>query len=786
MFWYYLKIAVRNICTNKKFSIINIVGFAFAISICMDISLFLIKEHSYDRYHRNAEQIVRLIDTKDNSSLIDYRVKDILLKNYSEIENACLIIRTDHPVEIKSGDKGYYLDDIMSVDNHFFEVFSVPFVTGRSSSPFTNINSAVITEKTAKILFGTESPMGKDLLIWGMMPVTITGVIKDFPDNSSITAGILGNAENEKFKFNHWIGDSRDLSTYRWPFQIYLQLNKNVNPDQFAAKINSHIDLLKPFDKYYEQIGLLKLKDIYLHDPTTGSDTKQGNASLLRLLTVIALIILILAVINYVNLSVAQQNKRNKDTGLKKTIGADRTTILFQYLFESVIVIFLAFISGILLIWLFMPFYLTIFNTTTDIGILFRFPYIIILPLTILIIGALSGCGPAIVLSGISPVKILTAHTFITGKKNYLRNSLTIFQFAISIVLIFCVLIVQRQIRYVKHKNAGFNKELLLRLDLPNITENDARKAKVLLEEFGKSPYIKSLSVTCGVPGEIYMSMGSNMENTKKNMSVPCLLVDTAFLETFGLKVVLGRNLEPGDIDKVCMINEAAYKYFDFENLDHKRFNNFGGFDIIGVVNDFNYTSLHKEIGPVCIMFTSKSRPTSISIRFVSNGVLPGMTYINDEWQKILAGYPIKYQFYNEWFDSMYRSEEYFARTISLFAVLAVIISCIGILGLAIFSSERRTKEIGIRRINGAKISEILVMLNKEFILLVTIAYLIAIPIAWYSMHKWLQNFAYRTELSWWIFGLSGLIAFVIALLTVSWQSWRAATRNPVEALRYE
>jgi putative ABC transport system permease protein len=786
MFWYYLKIAVRNIRTNKKFSIINIAGFAFAISICIAISLFLIKEHSYDRYHRNADQIVRLIDTKDNSSLIDYRVKDILLKNYSEIENACLIIRSNYPVEIKSGDKGYYLDDIMSVDNHFFEIFSLPFVAGRSSSPFTNINSAIITEKTAKIIYGTESPLGKDLTVWGMFTVTITGIIKDFPDNSSITAGILVNAENEKFKFNQWIGDSRDLSTYRWPFQIYLQLNKNVNSDQFAAKINSHIEVLKPYDKYYEQIGLLKLKDIYLHDPTTGSDTKQGNAGLLKLLGGIALIILILAVINYVNLTVAQQKKRNKDTGLKKTIGADRKTILFQYLSESVIVIVLAFVSGILLVWLFMPFYQTIFNTTTDTGILFKFPYILILPLTILFIGVLSGCGPAIVLSGISPVKILTGYSVIKSKKNYLRNSLTIFQFTISIILIFCVLIVQRQIRYVKHKNAGFNKELLLRLDLPNIPENDVQKTKVLLEEFGKSPYIKSMTVTCGVPGQIPMSMGSNIENSKKNISVPCLLVDTAFLETFGLKVIKGRNLEPGDIDKVCMINEAAYKYFDFENLDHKRFNNFGGFDIIGVVNDFHYSSLHKAIGPVCIMFTSKSRPTAISIRFAAKGVGPGMTYINDEWQKILAGYPLKYQFYDEWFDSMYRSEEYFARTISLFAILAIVISCIGILGLAIFSSERRTKEIGIRKINGARISEVLLMLNKEFIILVTIAYIIAIPIAWYSMHMWLENFAYRTELSWWIFALSGLIAFIIALLTVSWQSWKAATRNPVESLRYE
>jgi len=783
MFWYYLKIAIRNIRTNKKFSIINIAGFAFAISICLAISLFLAKEYSFDRFHENADHIVRLINTKFNSSLIDYRVKDILSKNYSEIENICLIQRSSHPVEITYGDKGFYLDDIMSVDKNYFEIFTVPVALGQQSNPFTSINSAVITESTAKIIFGKESPLGKELLVWGTDPVTITAIIKDFPDNSSITASILVNAENEKFRFTKWIGDSRDLSTYQWPFHLYLQLKKNVDPVILAAKINENIDQLKP---YAEQIGFLNLKDIYLHDKTTGSETKQGNASLLKLMGGIAIIILILAVINYINLTVAQQNKRNKDTGLKKAIGADRSTIIIQYLSESIIVIFLAFVLGIFLVWLLMPFYQTIFNTSTDVKTLFSFPYYVILPGTILIIGTISGSWPAIILSGISPVKILSGYSIIKVKKNYLRNILTIFQFTISIILIFCVMVVLRQIKYVKHKNPGFNEELLLRFDIPNILEKDVQKTRVLLEEFHKSPYIKNLSLSSGVPGRIYMTMGSNMENTKNNTGVPCIIADTTFLETFGLKVIKGRNLEPGDFEKVCMINEAAYKYFDFQNLENKRFNNFGGFDIIGVVNDFQYSSLHKTIGPVCIMFSSKSRPTHLTIRFERNGIGPGMEFINKEWQKILPGYPVKYQFYDEWFDSMYRSEEYFARNISLFAILAIVISCIGILGLAIFSSERRTKEIGIRKINGARISEILMMLNKDLIKLVIIAYITAIPVAWFTMHKWLENFAYRTELSWWIFASAGFLALVIALLTVSWQSWWAATRNPVEGLRYE
>jgi putative ABC transport system permease protein len=783
MFWYYLKTAIRNLWNNKKFSIINITGFAFGISICLAIVLFLVNEYSCDRYHEHTDQIVRVIDVKNKSSSIDYRVKDILLNNYPEIENGCLVQCAFRPIEVKASDQGLYLDNIMSVDNSFFEVFTIPFLTGNSSVPFTNINSAVITESTAKTLFGTENPVGKEILFRNNIPLTVTAVIKDFPENSSFSASILVNAENEEFKFEKWIGDSRDLSTYRWPFRIYLQLNKKVNRELFLEKINSNTELLVP---YVSDAGFLALKDIYLFDPTTGSGNKRGNPGLLKLLGAIAFIILSLAIINYINLTVAQQNKRNKDTGVKKTIGANRSIIFFHFLSESVLVSLVAFALGIFLAWILLPVYNAIFSTTIDINYLFHLPNLSILICTILLIGILSGSGPAIALSGINPVKVLSGSVIIQGKKNFLRNFLTVFQFTISIILIFCVIIVQKQIKYVKHKNPGFNEEQLVRLDIPAIQENEAPKFFALIEELRKSPYISNLSTSYGVPGSIPLSMGSNMENTDKNMSVPSLLVDTAFLETFAIQVIKGRNLEPGDFDKVCMINEAAWRHFEFENLENKRFNNFGGYDIVGVVNDFHFRSLHDEIGPVCIIFTGKGRPTTINVRFASNGTTPGMDYIRETWKNILPGFPLKYQFYDEWFDSMYRSEERFAKTIGLFAVLAIVISCIGILGLAIFSSERRTKEIGIRKVNGATVTEVVTMLNKDFVKWVAIAFIVAVPASWYAMDKWLESFAYKTSLSWWIFALAGLLALGIALLTVSWQSWRAATRNPVEALRYE
>lgn len=785
MFNYYLKSAFRNLWKNKKFSVINISGFAFGISICLAIALFLIKEYSYDRYHENAPQIVRLINNEDNTSSIDYRVKDILLQNYPEIKNGCLVQIINHPIAVEVSEQASYIDNIMSVDNNFFKVFTIPFITGNREKPFSTLTSAIITQSTAESFFGTENPLGKEIMYRNLIPLTVSGVIEDFPENSSIFAEVLVNAENESFKFSKWVGNSDDLSTYRWPFRIYLQLNKNTNRENLLSKINSNAQILDP---YLSKADFLALKDMYLFDSTTGSATKRGNIGLMKLLGAIAIIILTLAIINYINLTIAQQNKRNKETGIKKAIGAYRTNILLHFISESVIVSVIAFFLAIIFLWILLPFYYSVFDTTINFKLLFKYPYILILVFSAVIIGILSGSGPAIALSGVNPVKILSGSVTALKNKSVFRNSLTIFQFTISIVLIFCVMIVQRQISYVKHKNPGFTEEQLVRVDVPGIQKDDIQKATLLLGELQKSPFIKSMTTSNGVPGEVNMWMGSNMENTDKNMSVPCLLVDTAFIKTFGLKIIKGRELQPGDDGKVCYFNEAAYNYFEFNDLENKRFNNGtrDGYEIIGVVNDFHYSSMHDAIGPICLMVTSRSRPTAINIKLAGNNIAQGMNSIKETWQNLMPNYPFKYQFYDQWFDSMYRSEERFAKTIGFFAILAIVISCIGILGLAIFSAEQRIKEIGIRKVNGAKISEVITMLNKDFVKWVIIAFVVATPIAYYAMNKWLESFAYKTNLSWWIFALAGLLALGIALLTVSWQSWRAATRNPVEALRYE
>lgn len=776
MISFYLKSAIGSLRNNPRFSLINITGFAFAISVCLAIALFLIHEHSHDRYHENSGRIFRLTDATANSGIIDFRVKDILLENYPQITKACLALPMNFPFSITAGANGFRIDNITSIDNDFFDLFSIEFLAQSSELPMPDINSGIITRSAAARFFGEEDPVGREIIIENIFRVTITGVIEGFPSNSSFSPELLVNAENDNFKF--YQQNSFSL------FQIYIQLDDKTDPFEFAGHVNANPGLLAPYGKHIE---FLALKDIYLRDTAEQTFTKQGNSGLLKLLSTIALIILSLAIINYVNLTASQQVKRSKETGIRKVIGAKRTNIIYHYFIESLVVTVIAFFLGILLLKLMLPLYNFIYDIPLELSVLFRFPNFIFLVVAIFFVGILSGTGPAIILSGISPLKVFNKTAFTAGKGQIVRNCLTVFQFTVSIVLIFCIMIVMKQIRYVKYSNPGFRSEQLLKIDFPVLTSRDDPAPHFLNAELTKSPYVLSTSATHGVPGAITHFMWTNMEeNPDWNIPVPTLLVDTNFLKTFDMKIIKGRGLEPGDYGKVCLMNESAWKFFGFEDLENKRFDNYGGFDIVGVVNDFHYNSLHSAIEPLFILFTPDNSIRSLNIRFDSRNTGPLLGFIDEKWREIMPGVPLQVEFYDEWFASMYREEERFARSIGLFALLAVVISCIGILGLAVFSSERRTKEIGIRKVNGAMVAEIMLLLNRDFLKWVGIAFIISIPVAWYSMQRWLENFAYRTELSWWIFALSGLMALVIALLTVSWQSWRAARRNPVEALRYE
>lgn len=780
----YLKIALRNLMRHKTFSIINILGFAFGISICLLIVLFLIKEHSYDSYNVNARHIYRLIDVDNNSSAIDYRVAPAILTNYPEVKNACVAFVWSGEIGTGYKNNGFDIDGVMSVNNAFFQMFTTRFIYGDPSRPLPNPNSVVLTESSAHKLFGKADPVGKEIVMWRQNPLTVTGVIQEFPDNSSIKANMIVNMENDDFKFSRNEGNSSDSSTYRYPFNIYLQLRQKADVNELVNKINAHPEVLQP---YLKKVGLISLTDLYLHDHTTGSTTERGNPALLRLFTGIALLVLILAIINYVNLSIAQQNRRNKEIGIRKTVGARRKDILILFLTESVIVCFAAFGVALVITEITLPVFASIVSTHLSVQPLMRFPGNVVMFISILLIGILSGTVPALLFSSFNPVRVFSGGLSVSGRKDYFRNVLAVFQFTASIILIFCIIVIERQIGYAKHDDLGFDKEHLLNVDLPFLfSKEDISRANVLANELRDYSAIKSISASQCVPGDVHFTSGGIIEG--KAISISCILADTDFINTFGLQLVKGRKLLPGEFNKACMINETCYKRFGWKDLNNKKLpNGLGGeSEVIGVLKDFHIASLHQPIEPTCIVFTSQIPPSSITLRIRKGRTAQTMTYLRSAWKEVFPDSPLNYQFYDQWFNQMYSKDERFANAVGLFAFLAITISCLGILGLVTFSSERRTKEIGIRKVHGASVRELMVLLNKDFVKWVVVAFVIACPVGWYAMNKWLQDFAYRTEISWWIFAASGMIALTVALLTVSWQTWRASTRNPVEVLRYE
>ncbi len=811
MFYYYIKIAFKNLWNNKKYSAINIAGFSFSICIFLAIILYIIHEKSFDKYHTKSERIYRLIDVKHNSSSIDYRlkfdkyhtkseriydlsndthnsssidyrVKDVLMANHTEINNVCLYQQVNHDIGITYNETGYYIKNISSADAAFFEMFDFEFIRGNQNMPFDNINSAIITESNARMLFGEDDPIGKELILRGREQIVITGVIADLPSNSSFETGLIVNAVNDDFKFSRHIGNSDDLSTYRWPFRIYLELKDSNTPSNLLTSINQNIDLLHP---YIDYVGLIPLHDLYLYDSTHGSQTKRGNPSLINLLLTIALIILILAAINFVNLSISQQQKRGKEIGVRKTIGASKKDLVMQFLFESIIVIFFAFGVALILYELLSPVFDQIFRLQLSLKPLFTISTIFITIFFVLSLGILSGIWPAILFSAFNPVNIFSKRLVIKSKKSYLKNALTIFQFAVSISLIFCVIVIWKQIDYTKHKDLGFNKDHLLRIDIPQISMSKVNVALGMVNELRSYTHISDISLSNGVPGQIRSHMGANMEGKDKSLAI--INADSSFLKTFDIEVLQGRDLLPGDFGQVCMINQTAMDYFEWDNLDNKRYNNGreGGFEVIGVVEDFHISSFHHAVEPLAILFRL-SGPSHLTLKISGQNIGMTMDFIRKSWKESLPEYPLEYQFYDDWFNSMYVNEERFGKIIGYFSLLGIIISCIGILGLAIFNAERKTKEIGIRKVNGASVGNVIKLLTKEYALWVLIAFVIASPIAYFLMQKWLQAFAYKTDISWWIFMVTGLTALTIAWLSVIWHSLKAALRNPVDALRYE
>ena len=759
-----IKLTFRNLVRNKLYSTLSIGGFAVGFAVCIVIALYTYNEFTINHCYPEYKQIVRLIDDEKNNCDLDYDLNALLKEKYPEIKDACpLEFMGGMDISAKTPTHFTKFQGIVSTTNDFFNLFPVDVTKRLGNHPFDGNESVIITESLAKSLFPNEDPLGKPVVIYNFITATITAVIKDFPAGSGIQASLLLNAANQRFRFTQASNNGKRFN----PTNHFLLLRPGTDIGSFTAKLNQSVN---GFQADLKKVRLQKLTDIYFSPGINGSHFYTGNKTLVLIFIFIGLVILILSVINYLNFNVSMQYAKLKEVGIKKINGASFGHLLNSYLFEVSVNILLSVGISLIIATIFLPVANTLLDRQLEITMLFNPMLVMVFSGIILITILVNSFTPLYFLSRFDIRNFLSGSKSNTGKQNG-KNMLTVFQFAASITLLVVVLTLSKQILYVKHADLGFNQELLVRLNLPmKFNQQETFKQKI-----NQLTFCQGVSLSRGVPGYINMTMGSNYK--ENNFYLECLYVDADFLTTMGIKLKDGRPFLSGEMGKACFMNEVAIEKFGWQDIDNKKFDNGsdGGYQVVGVTENFHTASLHSGIQPLCLIYAGNNLIrdfSQVSIRLTPGNIGEQMKALEKVWKSFIPDEPMDYSFYDDYFNSLYKSEERLGKAIGLFAIVAFILTCMGILGQIFQTCIDRTKEIGIRKVNGARISEVMAMLNRDFVKWVAIAFLIATPIAYYAMNKWLESFAYKTDLSWWIFALSGVLALGFALLTVSWQSW--------------
>jgi putative ABC transport system permease protein len=778
----YFKIALRNIKRNSTYSILNISGMAIAMASAILILLWVQDEWSYDRHFKNANELSRVIENQNlttggNSLIVPVpgALAPALKDEYPEIIRAVRFC--PNPLTLQK--KGEFIEEtVISTDKDFLKMFGIRFIRGDINTALDDPHSIVITEETAKKYFGNEEALGKTLASRGFN-VTVTGVVKSMPENSHIQFNILIPVE--------WLsGLGGHTDSWNERFNTYIELKKGTESKIVEAKIH---DFIKKHNKESNsEIFLQNIKKVHLYSVGKyfADSYGTGDITYVRILSLIAIFILIIACINFLNLSTAQSARRAREIGVRKVSGANKQKIILQFLGESLLIVLVAHVIAMIFVELLLPGFNNLIGKQLSVNYQSAGLYIGLFTV-VLFCGLLAGVYPAFYLSSLKPLDVIKGNVNKNPGNAGFRRILVIFQFSLSILLITCTLIVENQLKYIQNKNLGFNKDNIGYFMFP--TRPSDPKLETLKQELISNPDI--LSVTRA--GNPFYNEGTRNGFTWERKSegddvyFHMIGVDPDYASTYKLELKEGRFFSSEfQTDKTAIvINEEAEKILGFSNPIGVTITSSRGskLNIIGVVKDFHIQSLYHKIGPV-IMQMSESN--NFYIRMKPDKIVPVVESVKKTFKAFDPGLPIDFHFLDDDYDNLYRTEKRMGKIFGYFSLLAIIISCLGLIGLSLFMTERRTKEIGIRKINGAKSIEIFYLLSGEYIIWVMISIIIACPIAWYAMNKWLQNFAYRVSIGWWIFALAGVIALLIALLTISWQSYRAASKNPVEALRYE
>ncbi len=788
-------VSIRHLKADKTNSFISIVGLILGLGIVAVVLIFLLNELSYDRSYANQERIVRVLNHNetDNNTWANtpFVIGETAKNKLSEVESYAHQYNMGN-IEVKKDQEFLSEPDVMGTESSFFNIFGIKIAQG-SLADFDDANGKIlISQASAKKYFGKENPVGQSLTLRynGMeFPLEVAAVYCDLPKNSSIKASLITNI---RFGIKHLAANiksngalpSEDQFREAWQgvfFTNYLLLKKGVDTQNLEAKL-LQLGKENSAEPNKLKLSLQPLSDIYFGSAKIVDNNRKemGNRSMLMILGFIGILILIIACINYLNLASAKAMTQVKGLAVRKVCGASQTSLINQHLFESILVSLIALPFAILVSGISLPFVSHMLGKSYTIAI--DKPLILsltLLLLTTLLSGFITGSFIATTTSRFSLVSVLKGNRTEKREKHWARKSMVVFQIAVFIALVAIMLLVQKQVRYAFSKDLGFAKEGLICVPLG---DHNLDRFK---QEIAKNPNVISASGTLWMPpsqNKMYVSI-PKVNNHTEMVNVNGLFVDYGFASTMGMKIIMG-----SDFDKeknsggVVLVNESAIKALGLTDVLGEK-TAFG--TVVGVVSDFNMYSLHEAITPM-IIGLNPGMSQNIAIRLRTENLLPTIDFLKKAWVNTGGTSAFSFQFTDEILNNIYDSDIRFSKIIGLLAVIAIAIASLGLFGLSLLTSKQRIKEIGVRKVNGAKISEILVLLNSEFVKWVAIAFLIATPVAWFAMHRWLENFAYQTTLSWWIFVLSGVLALGIALLTVSFQTYKAAVKNPIESLRYE
>jgi putative ABC transport system permease protein len=817
----YFKIAWRNLMKSKIFSFINVFGLSAGLACCMLIALYIYHEASYDHYHANADDIYQVATTfikheqkDDNSANTPYPMAQGMKREFPEVVGAThllgLFADDKTLLQYDAGNavagKAFYETKGYLADSAFFTVFTYDFIEGNPATVLNNPNSIVLNEEIAKKIFGNESAINKTIHISsstnGTHDYTVTGVFRPYTQPSHIDGRFfmsIAGGDMEQYIRQR----PNDYATNNMFFS-YLQLKPGTDYKKLETKFPAFLDKYAGKDLKAMGFGkkqfLIPLKDIHLTAAVKGNVTPLGSKTYLYILASIAVFTLLIACINFMNLSTARSSKRSSEVGIRKVLGAERGTLIKQFLGESIFMSILAFLLGIGLLYLLLPFFNNASGRELHFSLLKNWPMLIAFFAMAVAAGFIAGSYPAFYLSSFMPVKVLKGKLTNTLAAVSLRKTLVVFQFVISVILIIASVVIASQMSYMRNKDLGFAKEQQLVIPLRSLA---AKKISTALKaEIKRNPQVADAGASMYYPGifnpsdNMYYRDGQTMQEGKRTR---INYVDFDFLNTLGVKTVAGRLFSSqfqADTALRIVVNERTIKELGFaspekaigQNINFDWQGQTYRFPVLGVVQDFHFENLHLPVTPFAFRVLSDNDPSYNYLIVHSKGTdMKGLLQsVEAQWHKLNPGEPFEYSFLDADFMKNYEAESRLSALVGYFTLIAILISCLGLFGLATFSAEQRTKEIGIRKVLGASVTGVVGLLSKDFMKLVGIAVVIASPLAWYIMNKWLQDFEYRTSIGWQVFAVTIVAAMLIALITISFQAIRAALSNPVKSLRTE